>query len=111
MPFHLLVVDDEAHSRKLLRMVLRQGDYTFLEAESGEQALQIMETQRVDLLLLDLMMPHPNGFDVILTMKKSETLARIPFTVASFSTSIRAFRRTRATRWPGSAPPPRRSPG
>ncbi|TMQ48719.1 MAG: response regulator [Candidatus Eisenbacteria bacterium] len=87
MPFHLLVVDDEAHSRKLLRMVLRQGDYTFLEAESGEQALQIMETQRVDLLLLDLMMPHPNGFDVILTMKKSETLARIPFIVASASTA------------------------
>jgi len=59
-------------------MVLRQGDYNFLEAESGEQALQIMETQRVDLLLLDLMMPHPNGFDVILTMRKSETLARSP---------------------------------
>src|SRR6266850_3678386 len=87
MPFHLLIVDDEAHSRKLLRMVLRQGDYNFLEAESGEQALQIMETQRVDLLLLDLMMPHPNGFDVILTMRKSETLARIPFIVASASTA------------------------
>ena len=87
MPFHLLIVDDEAHSRKLLRMVLRQGDYTFLEAESGQEALEIMERQKVDLLLLDLMMPHQNGFDVILTMRKNETLARIPFIVASASTA------------------------
>ena len=43
MPFHLLIVDDEAHSRKLLRMVLRQGDYAFTEAESGQEALGIME--------------------------------------------------------------------
>ena len=87
MPFHLLIVDDEAHSRKLLRMVLRQGDYTFLEAESGQEALEIMERQKVDLLLLDLMMPHQNGFDVILNMRKNETLARIPFIVASASTA------------------------
>src|SRR5258707_12764799 len=87
MPFHLLIVDDEAHSRKLLRMVLRQGDYVFLEAESGEEALQIMGQQGVDLLLLDLMMPHQNGFDVILAMRKYETQARIPFIVASASTA------------------------
>jgi len=87
MPFHLLIVDDEAHSRKLLRMVLRQGDYAFIEAESGEEALEIMERQRVDLLLLDLMMPHQNGFDVIIAMKKSGTLMNIPFIVASASTA------------------------
>jgi CheY-like chemotaxis protein len=87
MPFHLLIVDDEAHSRKLLRMVLRQGDYTFLEAENGNEALEIMERQRVDLLLLDLMMPQQNGFDVILAMRNSETMARIPFIVASASTA------------------------
>ncbi len=87
MPFHLLIVDDEAHSRKLLRMVLRQGDYEFLEAESGEEALAIMSRQRVDLLLLDLMMPHQNGFDVILAMRKNEALAPIPFIVASASTA------------------------
>src|SRR3989449_3633479 len=87
MPFHLLIVDDEAHSRKLLRMVLRQGDYAFREAESGQEALQIMERERVDLLVLDLMMPHQNGFDVIVAMKKSDALAKIPFIVASASTA------------------------
>jgi CheY-like chemotaxis protein len=68
-------------------MVLRQGDYVFLEAESGQEALEIMERQKVDLLILDLMMPHQNGFDVIVAMRKSETLARIPFIVASASTA------------------------
>jgi len=87
MPFHLLIVDDEAHSRKLLRMVLRQGDYEFLEAESGEEALAIMRREKVDLMLLDLMMPHQNGFDVILSMRKDESLAQIPFIVASASTA------------------------
>ena len=87
MPFHLLIVDDEAHSRKLLRMVLRQGDYVFLEAETGEEALEIMGRERVDLVLLDLMMPHQNGFDVIHAMQRQERLASIPFIVASASTA------------------------
>ena len=87
MPSHLLLVDDEAHNRKLLRMVLRQGDYTFSEAEDGKQALAILHTENVDLVLLDLMMPSPNGFDVIHAMRTSERLRDIPVIVASASTA------------------------
>ena len=61
MPFHLLVVDDEAHNRKLLRMVLRHGDYRFSEAENGDQAIELIRKEKIDLILLDLMMPTPNG--------------------------------------------------
>lgn len=87
MPYHLLIVDDETHSRKLLRMILRHGDYSFTEAETGQEALDVMRKEQVDLLLLDLMMPSQNGFDVILAMKKEEKLARIPFIVESASTA------------------------
>ncbi|HKQ19221.1 MAG TPA: response regulator [Candidatus Eisenbacteria bacterium] len=87
MPSHLLLVDDEAHNRKLLRMVLRQGDYTFSEAEDGKQALAILHQENVDLVLLDLMMPSPNGFDVIHAMRTSERLRDIPVIVASASTA------------------------
>jgi len=87
MSYHLLIVDDEAHSRKLLRMVLRHGDYSFAEAESGQEALEIMQREQVDLVLLDLMMPSQNGFDLILEMRRIEQLAKIPFIVASASTS------------------------
>ncbi len=87
MALHLLLVDDEAHNRKLLRMVLRQGDYQFTEAESGAEALEILAREKVDLVLLDLMMPSPNGFDVLIAMRKSETLSEIPVIVASASTA------------------------
>lgn len=87
MPHHLLLVDDEPHNRKLLRMVLRAGDYAFLEAGDGKEALDIMSREPIDLLLLDLMMPTPNGFDVIEEMQKSEQLRAIPFIVASASSA------------------------
>jgi CheY-like chemotaxis protein len=87
MPHHLLLVDDEAHNRKLLRMVLRQGDYLFSEAEQGAQALEILEKESIDLVLLDLMMPAPNGFDVLLAMKKDGKTQEIPVIVASASTA------------------------
>ncbi len=87
MPARLLLVDDEAHSRKLLRMVLRAGDFEFIEAGDGREALAIMAEQPVDLMLLDLMMPTPNGFDVILEMQKDERLRSIPFIVASASSA------------------------
>ena len=51
MAHRLLLVDDEAHNRKLLRMVLRQGEYDFSEAENGSQALEILQKERIDLVL------------------------------------------------------------
>src|SRR5512136_403653 len=87
MPARLLLVDDEAHSRKLLRMVLRAGDFDFIEAGDGKEALAIMAEQPIDLMLLDLMMPTPNGFDVIQEMQKDERLRAIPFIVASASSA------------------------
>lgn len=87
MSARLLLVDDEAHSRKLLRMVLRAGDFEFLEAGDGREALTMMAEMPIDLLLLDLMMPTPNGFDVILEMQKNDQLREIPFIVASASSA------------------------
>ena len=84
---HLLLVDDEAHNRKLLRMVLRQADYEFTEADNGNEALETLERSTVHLVLLDLMMPSPNGFDVLLAMRKDERWKEIPVIVASASTA------------------------
>jgi CheY-like chemotaxis protein len=87
MPYHLLLVDDEAHNRKLLQMVLRKGEYVFFDAEDGSQALEILGKERVDLVLLDLMMPNPNGFDVLHAMRSNERSREIPVIVASASTA------------------------
>lgn len=87
MPFRLLLVDDEAHNRKLLRMVLRKGDYEFFDAEDGRQALEILGRETIDLVLLDLMMPNPNGFDVLHAMRAEDRSRDIPVIVASASTA------------------------
>jgi len=87
MPFRLLLVDDEAHNRKLLRMVLRKGEYEFVEAEDGGKALDILAKETIDLVLLDLMMPNPNGFDVLHAMRANDRHRDIPIIVASASTA------------------------
>jgi CheY-like chemotaxis protein len=87
MPYRLLIVDDEPHHRKLLRMVLRQGDYEFTEAADGAEALRFLQEMPVDLVILDLMMPQPNGFDVLASITSREEYRRVPVIVASASTS------------------------
>jgi two-component system sensor histidine kinase/response regulator len=87
MPYRLLLVDDEPHHRKLLRMVLRKGDYEFLEAEDGNEALRLLASEAIDLVLLDLMMPNPNGFDVLTAVRRDDRLRELPVIVASASTS------------------------
>ncbi|HLQ66974.1 MAG TPA: response regulator [Candidatus Limnocylindrales bacterium] len=87
MPYRVLLVDDESHNRKLLRMVLRKGEYEFLDAEDGRQALDHLERETVHLVLLDLMMPNPNGFDVLHAMRSNDRMRDIPVIVASASTA------------------------
>src|SRR5512147_2211932 len=87
MPYRLLLVDDEPHHRKLLRMVLRRGAYEFLEAEDGHEALRLLASEPIDLVLLDLMMPNPNGFDVLASIRREDRLRDLPVIVASASTS------------------------
>lgn len=87
MPRRLLLVDDEPHHRKLLRMILRKGDYEFLEADDGNEALRLLSEEAIDLVLLDLMMPPPNGFDVLVAIRGNDRLRDLPVIVASASTS------------------------
>jgi two-component system chemotaxis response regulator CheY len=55
----------------------------FLDASDGKQALAIMETNRVDLVLTDINMPNMNGLDLIARIKENHTLASIPVVVVS----------------------------
>ena len=87
MPHRILLVDDEPHHRKLLRMILRKGDYEFFEADDGHEALKHLAGEAIDLVLLDLMMPQPNGFDVLTAMRRNDRLRDLPVIVASASTS------------------------
>ena len=73
----LLLVDDEPTNLQVLRHVL-QADYRLLFATEGERALQVAREQRPDLILLDIMMPHLDGYAVCKALKADAATAAIP---------------------------------
>lgn len=76
----ILVVDDSKSSRKVNVALLRElvgSEVTCLEASGGEQALQILASQHVDLVLLDLTMPGVSGFDVLAEMRRQNLNSRV----------------------------------
>ncbi|MBQ7801179.1 MAG: response regulator transcription factor [Oscillospiraceae bacterium] len=61
--FRILVVDDDKNTRLLLKAVLEAENYTVLTAENGVDALNLMDSQHVDLVVLDVMMPKMDGYE------------------------------------------------
>ena len=76
----LLIVDDEAHIRMLIEQTLEELEdegVEFLTAENGEQALQIIQEEKPELVFLDVMMPKMNGMEVCRRVKKELMLENI----------------------------------
>ena len=61
--FHILVVDDDKNTRRLMRAVLEAENYAVTTAENGEDALKAMEREHIDLVVLDVMMPKMDGYE------------------------------------------------
>jgi response regulator RpfG family c-di-GMP phosphodiesterase len=74
----ILCVDDEAFNLSLLQALLEPRGYAVLPARSGEEALNILGRERVDLVLLDVMMPVMNGFEVCGRIKEDDGTRGIP---------------------------------
>jgi len=79
----ILLVDDEDMNLKILKTILRKGGYQFLEAESGEGALRLLEREKIDLIILDLMMPGMDGFQTLEKIEQNPSTAFIPVIIAS----------------------------
>ena len=73
----LLIADDEAGVRTLVRMTLEGSAYDILEAADGGEALSLAHLYRPDLLLLDVMMPGISGYDVCRALKDDPETAGI----------------------------------
>jgi two-component system response regulator VicR len=65
----ILVVDDEHAIRTMLSGLLRKRGVTVDEAHGGREAIELLRMHRYSVVLLDLLMPEPNGFDVLDTLK------------------------------------------
>ncbi len=69
--FHILVVDDDKHTRMLLEAVLKSEGFTVTTATDGEEALSRMEKEHIDLVVLDIMMPGMDGYEFTKTIRDS----------------------------------------
>jgi len=76
----ILIVDDKAANRTLLKTVLAKAskDYTIIEADSGASALALVEVEKPDIILLDIIMPEMDGFEVCQKLKADKNYNAIP---------------------------------
>ena len=74
----ILIVDDESDVLSLMKIRLEGAGYKVLSASSGEKALELLEKNKTDLVLLDLLLPKMQGEEVCQRMKSDHKLKQIP---------------------------------
>jgi signal transduction histidine kinase/DNA-binding response OmpR family regulator len=89
----VLVVDDEAANRTLLTEALEPAGFTVLPATGGREAIEIAKSSKPDLVLLDLMMPEVNGYDVVEALRADERTRDTPIMVLTAANLTEADRR------------------
>lgn len=83
MQAHVLVVDDDSVNRLLLARTLEREGHQVTTAENGQEALQHLRADSFDLVLLDVLMPGMDGFEVLADMQENSDLRRIPVIMIS----------------------------
>ena len=74
MSYTILIADDEAEIRELLRLYLENENYTVVEAADGPEALRLFGLTHVDLCILDVMMPGMDGFHVLRELRRTSNV-------------------------------------
>jgi putative two-component system response regulator len=87
-PANILIVDDNAANRKLLYDIILSLGHTPKLAENGRSALKYLENQPIDLVLLDILMPEMDGYQVLKYMKSDSVLCHLPVIIISASQNI-----------------------
>ena len=79
----ILVVEDEKGMRESLQEILESSGYAVVVAEDGERALELVVSQKIDLVLLDIILPRKDGFEVLKELKENEKTKGIPVVLAT----------------------------
>ena len=79
----VLLCDDELMNRKVATKILTKEGFRVVEAENGQEALEILKTTKVDMILMDLMMPVMDGYEATKLIKQDENSSAIPLIVIS----------------------------
>jgi len=91
--YDILIVDDISDNIKVAMNILKENNYNFSFALNGKQALELVENKDFDLILLDIMMPEMNGYDVCKKLKSSEKTKDIPVIFLSAKSDIDSLTR------------------
>ncbi len=83
MGYKILVADDEAEIRDLLHLYLEKDGYDVVEAEDGAQALSLLQTEEMDLVILDIMMPGIDGYRVLRNIREKNNIPVIMLSARS----------------------------
>ena len=78
MPKKILAVDDERHIVRLVQVNLERAGYQVVTAFDGREALEKVESEQPDLVVLDVMMPYMDGFEVLQTLRKNQSTRDLP---------------------------------
>lgn len=89
--YNILIVDDVVDNIQIAMSILREENYNLTFALSGEEALGLIEHNNFDLILLDIMMPGMDGYEVCETIKKMDTYANVPIIFLTAKTDIDAI--------------------
>jgi CheY-like chemotaxis protein len=79
----ILVVEDDADSRLMMRTLLEMKGYLIVEAADGQEAIEVTERERPQLILMDLRLPRLNGFAVTRYVRQQAHLREIPIIIIS----------------------------
>ncbi len=89
--FRILIVDDHSTMRKIIKKILADAGFNcFFEAEDGLEAVKILDSQPVDLIISDLLMPVMDGLQLLKMAKTRAETAHIPFVMIT----VEAFQET-----------------
>lgn len=83
MPAKILVADDDLMLQRLISNTLRLEHHEIIVADNGQQTLEMARTEKPDLVILDVMMPGLNGFDVCIALRKDPATATLPVIMLS----------------------------
>jgi pilus assembly protein CpaE len=84
----ILIVDDEFDTLRLVGLMLERQGYTIIAAENGQKALQALKTEKPDLVLLDIMMPGIDGYEVAKRIRMDDEMGDIPIIMFTAKTQV-----------------------
>ena len=79
----ILVIEDDAFLGKIIKRKLLKENYAVVEALDGEEGLNVAKEEKPDIILLDLVLPEMDGFEVLAKLKADPQMSKIPVLILS----------------------------